>query len=326
MPTIYDVAKRARVSTYTVSSVINRSAFVSPELTQRVQIAIRELDYTPNALARGLQTRRTLNIAMLIPDIGSPFYAKVVHGVEDRLRQNGYSLLLGNTYNRPDEQARYLEVFKSQQVDGFLMFIAAGDESHVARLSEKKKPMVFIGRMPNTFKADAVTADNVLGTRMVTDHFVKCGHTRIGILIGQRSLSTIAERIEGWRTSMKKHKLDAPEEYIGDGDWTEESGYQAAKNMLALPKPPTALYASNFMMMTGALRAIRDAGLRCPEDVQMASSNDSPWLDYFQPSITTVVQPSYAMGDQAADLLLKRIQRPGRKFESVVLNPEIHVR
>src|SRR3954452_8589482 len=125
MPTIYDVAKRARVSTYTVSSVINESAYVSPELTKRVRKAVQDLDYTPNALARGLQTRKTRTVAMLIPDIGVPFYGRVVQGVEHQLSQAGYSLMLGNTYNQPEEQARYLTVFRSQQVDGFLLFLAA---------------------------------------------------------------------------------------------------------------------------------------------------------------------------------------------------------
>jgi LacI family transcriptional regulator len=326
MPTIYDVAKRAAVSTYTVSSVINQSAYVSPELTKRVLKAVRELDYTPNALARGLQTRKTKTAGMLIPDIGSPFYSRVVRGVEHRLRQANYSLMLGNTYNSPEEQTRYLSVFRSQQVDGLLLFLAAGDESEPERIVKAKRPVVFVGRTPRTFRADSVSADNVKGTRLAIDHLLAAGHERIGIIIGQASLSTSADRVEGWRKSMRKAKLPAPACLVGEGDWSSDSGYSVAKKLLELAPRPTAIFAGNFLMMTGALRALKERGLRCPADVQVVSSDDSEWLDVFTPPITTVVQPSFAMGEHAADLLLKRMQQPSRKFENIVLNPELHVR
>lgn len=326
MATIYDVAKRAKVSTYTVSSVINRSAYVSPELTQRVQKAVQELDYTPNALARGLQTRRTRTVGMLIPDIGSPFYARVVRGVEDKLRGAQYSLLLGNTYNQAEEQARYLSVFRSQQADGYLVFIAAGDESEAARLVEMKRPAVFVGRIPNSFEADVVSVDNVAGTQLAVDDLVKSGHERVAIVVGQRSLSTSEERVEGWRRSLRRNKLPVRPDYIAEGDWREDSAYLVTKRFLALPTPPNGIFAANFLMMTGVLRALKEAKLRVPEDVRVASSDDSPWLDVFDPPISTVVQPAYDMGQKAAELLIKRMSHPSRKFERVVLNPSLHKR
>ena len=218
MATIYDVARRARVSTFTVSSVVNRSAYVSPELTKRVLRAVRELDYTPNALARGLQTRSSRTVAMLIPDIGGPFYARVVRGVEDRRRLAGYSLLLGNTYNDLDEQSRYLSVFRSQQADGFLLFLAAGDEAEAERMVRARKPVVFVGRTPRSFEADSVSVDNVKGARLVVEHLIAAGHKRIAIVSGQLSLSTSADRVEGWRRTLRRHGLLAPPEYVCEGD------------------------------------------------------------------------------------------------------------
>jgi LacI family transcriptional regulator len=326
MPTIYDVAKRAKVSTYTVSSVINRSAYVSPELTKRVQDAVKALDYTPNALARGLQTRSTKTVAMLIPDIGSPFYARVVRGAEDTLRQAGYSLMLGNTYDSAEEQARYLGVFRSQQVDGFLLFLAADSEGDAEKILGGKQPVVFVGRAPRTFKADCVAADNVLGTELAIRHLLSAGHRRIAIVTGHRSLSTSSERIDGWKKALRSKKIKPVAEYIGEGDWTAESGYRVTRDLLKLAAPPTAVFASNFLMMTGALRAIKEAGLRCPDDVQVASSDDSEWLDVFEPPVTTVVQPSYGMGSQSAELLLKRIKTRSKRYKQIVLAPELHQR
>jgi DNA-binding LacI/PurR family transcriptional regulator len=288
--------------------------------------AVQELDYTPNALARGLQTRKTRTVGMLIPDIGSPFYSRVVRGVESKLRQADYSLMLGNTYNSSEEQARYLSVFRSQQVDGLLLFLAAGDESDAERLVKTKTPVVFVGRTPRTFRADSVSADNVKGTRLAIDHLLAAGHQRISIIVGQASLSTSADRVEGWRKSMRKAKLPAPASLVGEGDWSSDSGYSVTKKLLELSPRPTAIFAGNFLMMTGALRALKERGLQCPADVQVVSSDDSEWLDVFTPAITTVVQPSFAMGEHAADLLLKRMRQPSRKFENIVLNPELHVR
>ncbi len=326
MATIYDVARRAGVSTYTVSSVINRSAPVSRELTERVLKAVSELSYTPNALARSLQTRRSHTIGMLIPNIGNPFYALVVRGVEDRLRTAGYTLLLGNTYDQVSEQARYLASFRSRQVDGYLLFVAADGEQEPQEMVQGRRPVVFVGRTPRTFTADTVSADNVLGTKLAVEHLIAQGHRRIGIVVGQLSLSTSVDRIEAWRECLRSHGLSAPESFVVAADWTSDGGYEPIKPLLASTSRPTALFAANIPMMIGTLRAAREAGLRVPEDLQVANSDDSEFLDVFGPPVSTVVQPSYDMGVRAADLLLKRIDDPERGFEQVVLEPTLRMR
>lgn len=324
--TIRDVARKARVSTYTVSVVLNRTARVSPELTQRVEKAVRELRYTPNAVARSLQTRRTKTIAMLIPDIASPFYANVVRGVEDRLRRDGYSLLLGNTYNDPVEQERYLVLFRSRQADGILLFVAAGGELDAKRLVDEGKPVVFVGRSPRDFSADTVTADNKAGTELAIEHLISRGHRHIALITGQKQLSTSIDRVAGWKAALRRHKLSAPGGYIGEADWTEDGGFTAANRVLDAHPKVSAFFAANFRMMTGLLRALQERGLRCPQDVEAASSDDSSWLDVFQPPISTIVQPSYEMGERSADLLLARIKEPERPFQRIVLKPELRVR
>ena len=326
MPTIYDVAKRAGVSTYTVSSVLNKSAFVSPELTARVEKAVQELDYTPNAVARSLQTRNTRTIGMLIPDIGNPFYAIVAQGVEDTLRQEGYSLILGSTYDHVEEQARYLGVFRSKLIDGLLIYIAAGDQAEVQRLVEARKPVVFVGRLPRGYTADSITVDNVKGVQLMLDHLIGKGHRDIALLLGQHSLSTVTDRVEGWKKAMKRHGIKARRELIIEGDWSEASAYAATQGLLRLPGRPTAIFAVNFPMLTGALRAIREAGLRCPEDIEVACSDDYDWLDLFHPPISTIIQHNYNMGEEAARMVLQRIRQPERPFQQTVMEPHLRIR
>jgi LacI family transcriptional regulator len=326
MATIYDVARRAGVSTYTVSAVLNRSAYVSPPLTQRVLEAVRALDYTINDLARSLQRRETRIIGMLIPDIANPFYAKVVRGVEDVLKKAGYSLLLGNTYDDPGEQARYVAVFRSKQVDGLIVFVAPGEGAEVRRLVEAHKPVVFVSRKPMGFEADTVAPDSVKGTRLAVQHLIRKGHRRIGIIVGPASLTVNAERILGWRRALRAAGLPADERLIGDGDGTPPSALRLTLALLDLDSPPTAIFASSFPVMTGVLTALKERGLTCPAEVEVMSSDEHEWLDLFEPRISTVVQPNYTMGAEAAQLLLKRVRHPKRRCQSIVLAPELRIR
>jgi DNA-binding LacI/PurR family transcriptional regulator len=326
MATIYDVAKRASVSTYTVSSVLNGSAKVSAELTRRVLQAVEDLNYIINDVARSLHTRKTRTVAMLIPDIGSPFYAKVVRGVEEALRAAGYSLLVGNTYNQAQEQLQYLSVFRAKQVDGFLLFPAPGGFGDVERIMRQGVPVIFVGRLPDGLDADSVTADNAAGARLATEHLIRRRHRRIGLITGHFSVSAGADRVRGWREALRAARLPAPKTLAAEGDWTAESGYRLMQRFLALRDPPTAIFAGNFLMMTGALRAIQERGLHVPRDVEVMSADDSEWLDVFEPRISTVAQPSYQMGFEAAQLLLRRLQNPGAECQRIVLAPELHIR
>jgi len=326
MATIYDVAKRAGVSTYTVSAVLNRSARVSAELTQRVEVAVRELNYTPNAVARSLQTRVTKSIGMGIPDIGNPFYASLVRGLESRLRQGGYTLLLASSFEDEAEQAKHLGNFRARQVDGHVVVMVSGSEASLIPLHEEGRPMVFAARTPLTFEADSVSADNVAGAQQAVEYLIGRGHRRIALVTGDLSLSTGFEREQGWRQALANAGLAVEPELLAVGGWTAESGYESARRLMELPQPPTAIFGANFLILTGVLRALRELRVRVPQQVQVASSDDSEWLDAFDPPVTTVVQPAYLIGEQSGDLLLKRIQDPKRPFEKIILKPELRVR
>lgn len=325
MATIKDVAKRAGVSTYTVSVALNGTAKVSPELAKRVQDAARALNYTANQVARSLQSRRSRTIGMLIPDMANPFYASVVRGVEDRLRRSGYALLLACTYDRPDEQLSAVSVFVARQVDGLLLFLAPGDEGEVER-ALVGKPAVFLSRRPQHLQGDVVMPDTVDGTRQSVRNLIDRGHRRIGLLTGPLRLSTNRDRVDGWTTELKKAKLAAPAALTVETDWSPEAGERAAASLLDAPSPVTALVAASFPLLTGALRAVRRRKLAVPTDVALVTSDDYDWLDVFDPPITGVVQPRAEMGDKAAELLLARLEEPPRKAAVVTLPCTLRVR
>jgi LacI family transcriptional regulator len=328
MATIYDVARRAGVSIATVSAVINRSAYVSPELTVRVNQAIEALDYTVNQLAHSLQTRSTRTIGMLIPDVANPdpFFGQVVRGAEDVFREHGYLLTLGHTYNSVEVQSRYLAAFRSRMVEGVLLFQNEGEDRELERLLTGKKPVVFVGRVPAREGVDVVATDIRKGTSMAMDHLLGKGHTRVGLVTVGASMSVSRFRIAAWRAALRKRKLAIDDRWVARCELRSESGREAVARLLDLAEPPTAIFADNLVLATGALRELHERGLRSPEDVEVTSSDDAEWLDVFRPALTTVVQPSYELGARSAEVLLDRIRHPRRAARRILLPPELKVR
>jgi DNA-binding LacI/PurR family transcriptional regulator len=161
---------------------------------------------------------------------------------------------------------------------------------------------------------------------MAIGHLLGKGHTRIALVNGQKGLSSSADRVSGWKRALRRGGAPAPKEYVQHGDWTAGGGYAAMNAVLELPKPVTAVFTANFLMMTGVLKALKERGLRCPEDIEVMSSDDSEWLDVFEPRISTIAQPSYEMGSEAAGLLLKRIKSPNRNHVQIVLPPQMVLR
>lgn len=328
MPTIYDVAKQAGVSIATVSAVLNRTSFVSPELTKRVKDAVKELDYTINHLARSMQTRKTRTVGMLIPEGAppDPFYAEVTRGAEDAFRKKGYLLILGHTYNRVEEQSRYLADFRSRLVDGVLLFQAPGEDEELTRLLHNKCPIVFVGRIPQGIAADVVATDIAAGTKAGVSYLLSRGHKRIGLLTVEKSMSVSDARLIGWRQALKAAGIAADPVLAVKTDLSAEGGQASARQILSLKARPTALFVDNLVMTIGVLRALQVLHLECPKDVEVMSSDDAEWLDVFRPVISTVVQPSYQLGVRAAEMLLRRIRHPGRPHEKVLLKPTLHIR
>lgn len=326
MATMNDVARRAGVSIATVSGVLNGSRQVSPELAGRVLEAVRELDYTINQAARSLHSRSTQLVAMLVPDISDPFHANVVRVVEDALKTAGYTLLLGNLRDRPEEQRRYLQTVRAQQADGVLIYMVPGCEDDLRRLVEAHKPVVLMGRPPTTFRCDFVAIDHVNGTRMAIEHLIARGHRRIGIIPGPEHQSFSLGRVEGWAQALKHAGLPTCPGYVSYGGYTVEGGEAGIARLLDLPEPPTAVLAGNFHEIVGVLRTLRRRRIPRNENFEIMASHDSDALDAFDPPVSSVDQPVHEIGAKATELLLRRIRQPRRPPEAVLLRPRLKIR
>jgi LacI family transcriptional regulator len=325
-----DVARLARVSVTTVSSIVNARGGISPEVTRRVEDAIATLDYHPNEVARGLKVNRTFTIGIILPDVSNLFFNDILRGVETEARRNGYSVILCDSNEDPLQEQALLTVLIRRRVDGILL---ASTQASLAesRLAMRRPPIVCFDRDPGGFEGSAVVVDNVRASYEATRHLIELGHQHIATIAGPETTLTGRERLEGFRKALQEAHLPLPEEYIRPGGFSMEGAHREALEILHLSNPPTAILVCNNRMTLGLMRALRDLGLKCPQDVSVVGFDDFDWSDLFSPRLTTIVQPSYEMGKRATEMLVQVIQAPDQHFESggrnrLVLKAELRVR
>lgn len=307
MPTISDVAKRAGVAAITVSRVLNGAENVNPATRRKVEQAIRDLGYLPNLAARSLRSGQTRTLALLVPDIGNPFWPIVARGIEDAAQSGGYSIFLCNTDENPAKQLDYLLAVLQQRVDGVIIAPCDPDAASLAPLREQGTPTVIIDRRVEGWDVDTVYADSVSGARALVQHLLNLGHTRIAVLTGPAGVSTAEDRLIGYRLALHEAGIEVEPRLIRRGEYRTVSGYHMMKAVLAEGLAPTAAFAANQAIALGVLDALAEAGLDVPRDVALVSFDDLPDVDHLFPFLTVVAQSAYDMGLNAAQLLLSRM-------------------
>lgn len=327
-PTLKDVAERAGVDVSTASRVINGNSFRVRENTrQRVLVAARELGYQPNALARSLRVGRSNMFALLVPDITNPFFAELSKGAEDATSSYGYSLILCNTEDRADTEEEYVRALRERQIDGFLMATGGASDSSVQRLVEAKCPFVLVNRRMQGVKAGYVIANDTTGAKQAVSHLINLGHRRIAHITGMKTADTARKRREAYIATMKARGLAT--EAAGlmvEGDFTYKGGQEAMAQLLDLPSPPTAVFASNDVMALGAMATIRCRNLHVPEDIAVVGFNDIVLAKLSHPSLTTVRTPIFEMGALAAQMLVKLVKGEDINPTGIILRTELVIR
>ncbi len=324
--TLKDVAKRAGVSTATVSHVINETRFVSDELKARVHQAMEELNYHPNAIARSLRRSKTHNIGMIVPDISYPFLAEVARGVENAGFELGYNVILCDSDGDLEMEANYIELLREKKVDG-IVFVATGESSsHVQALVEQGMPVVICDRELPGVEVDTVIADNVGSGYQATEHLIGLGHSRIGCIAGPQTLEISNKRARGCKGALEQHSIPWREEWITRGDFRSRGGYEAMRELLALDEPPTAVFACNDLMAIGAICAASQKKLRIPQDIAIIGCDDIASASFTNPSLTTVAQPKHEMGAAAVEMLVERIRDKSKPTTRRLLPTELVLR
>lgn len=304
MATIQDVARLAGVAPITVSRVVNNNGYVSKETRRRVEAAVIELDYIPNALGPSLRSKRTQTLALVLSDITNPFWTTVARGVEDTANKHGYHIIIGNTDESAEKQEEYLLFLMKKQVDGFLL-VPASSRS-IGTLQKRRVPFVVLDRSIPDGKIDSVRGDSVGGAYTLTQHLLQLGHRHIVVIAGPEHVSTAYHRVEGYLQALTEAGLEGGQQ-IYWGEYNQQTGYEFTQQALESKSRPTAIFATNNFIAIGAMRALREAGLRVPEDMSVVAFDDLPQAITIDPFFTVASQPSYEMGQKATSLLLERL-------------------
>jgi LacI family transcriptional regulator len=308
-PTIADVARLANVSTATVSHVINGTRYVSEGTRQAVMDAIARLNYRPSALAKGLASKRTCLVGVVLSDINNPLFRTVYKRIESELSEAGYDLILANTGEDIGRQNSILETLLARQVDGLIVAPNYGIGGSDNPLKTAGVPVVIIDRHGDDNRLSTITVNNEEITCQAISHLIADGHERIGFIGGlmddHGGVSTVRERLAGYTRAMRENGLSAPWEHIHvRGKASQRDGYQAAMRILGTDQHPTALFTTNNLLLLGVLQAVQELSLRCPQDVGIISFDHDHWTDVYVPPITLVKQPTDAIGAAAARRLI----------------------
>ncbi len=327
MPTINDVAKRAGVAPITVSRVINNSGYFSEETRQRVEAAITELGYVPNRLARGLRTKQTNTLALVMTDITNPFFTTVARGVEDTAGEAGYTVTYCNTDESETKEQKYLDLLIQQQVDGILLVPARSTPDSVNFVQKHGTPVVVLDRRMPGVETDVVRCDSEEGAYRLVRLLLDLGHRRIAMLGGPEGVSTAEDRLLGYRLAMEEEDLKNFKDLVQVGSFTQSSGYEMAKLAISLRPRPTAIFAANNFIAFGALKALQESGLKVPDDLALVAFDDLPPALVIFPFLTVAAQPAYEMAQEATKLLLARLRSDTmRECQEIVLPTELIVR
>lgn len=331
MATIYDVAKRANVSTTTVSKVLSNTPYVSARTKERILEAMRDLHYAPSLAARGLTGSRTYVLGLVVPYdpdylFGDPHLLEVIRGVEATANEYDYNLLL-SVAHKSDQRSAYTRLLRTGYMDGAITVETFEGDEAAKEIEERGLPRVSVGYRIGPNPANSVHSNDYLGAFEAVSHLLALGHRRIGVVSGPpHFMGAMDERMRGVRDALASQQLELDPALVTYGDFTIESGYRAAIALLEASERPTGIFSMNDRMATGVMRRARENGLNIPADLSLVGFDDVPLTTLVEPPLTTIRQPSYELGKVAAQKLFEMINSDLQQFEPIVLPVELIIR
>ncbi|WP_287044947.1 LacI family DNA-binding transcriptional regulator [Herpetosiphon sp.] len=328
--TIRQIAQLANVSRSTVSRVINNHPSVRPEVRQRVLEVIREQDYVPQAAARSLASRRTNVVTLLIPRSSAiiftdPFFPLIIQGITETCSERDYSVML-SMVTGTQERDFYQRVLRSRMTDGLLMLSSDIDDPVLPLLINDQMPLVLIGEHPYMQPMYTVDVANRAGAVLAVSHLLQLGHRRIGAITGLLQMKTAIDRRDGYKQALLQAGVAIEHSLMIEGEFTQEGGYAAMRQLLSLEQRPSAVFVASDTMALGALRAIYEAGLHAPHDISLIGFDDVPGAAYTTPALTTIHQPIQKLGSTAATMLLDHLEGRPPLQQHFRLSPSLVLR
>jgi LacI family transcriptional regulator len=321
--TIVDVAREAGVSYATVSRVINNKGYINPDTREKVLRAITKLGYVVNQQARSLAGGRSQIVGLLVPGVDTGYIGEIIRGIDEELASASYDLMLYTAHRRKTRESTYVATLTQGLADGLLLVLPRAPGTYLETLRRRGFPYVLIDHQGIDDAGPSIGATNQRGGYDATRYLIELGHRRIGFVTGTLDLRCSTDRMAGYHAALAEFGLSADPSLVREGDFGQPSGYAAARELLALPQTPTAIFASNDVSAFGVMEAVRDCGLRIPEDVSIIGFDDIPQASHVNPRLTTVRQPLEQMGRLAARMLLETIRDRTRPAERIELPTEL---
>ena len=322
--TIYDVAREANVSMATVSRVVNNNPNVKPQTRKKVFDAIERLGYRPNAVARGLASKKTTTVGVVIPDISNSIFAEVARGIEDIANMYHYNIILCNADKRKEKEIRVINTLLEKQVDGLLFMGGTVTEEHIQAFKTASVPIVLCATSDENEMYPSVDIDHEAAARDAVKALIEKGHRRIAMISGTlQDPSNGFARYQGYKRALEEAGIKLDESLVRIGNYRYEAGVEVTKYFMQLSERPTAIFSANDEMAIGAIHTIQDEGLRVPEDLSVISVDNVRMASMVRPQLTTVAQPMYDIGAVSMRLLTKLMNKESIANQRVVLPHEI---
>jgi LacI family transcriptional regulator len=308
--TIYDVAREANVSMATVSRVVNGNPNVKPSTRKKVLEVINRLGYRPNAVARGLASKKTTTVGVIIPDISSIFFAELARGIEDIATMYKYNIILSNSDQNEEKELHLLNTMLGKQVDGIVFMSGNITENLIEEFKKSPSPIVLAGSIEQTGTIPSVNIDYEKAAFDAVQSFIENGHTKIALVIGPMHEPINRDlKLNGYKKALKDANIPFKEEYVFEGDYTYDSGMEAIEYLLSLDEKPTAIFVTSDEMALGVIHGAQDKGVNIPNDLEVITSDNTRLAMMVRPQLTSVVQPLYDIGAVAMRLLTKLMEK-----------------
>ncbi|WP_276352652.1 catabolite control protein A [Cohnella caldifontis] len=325
--TIYDVAREAGVSMATVSRVVNHNPNVKPQTRKKVYEAIERLGYRPNAVARGLASKKTTTVGVVIPDIANAIVAEVARGIEDIANMYHYNIILSNADKRKDKEIRVVNTLLEKQVDGLLFMGGVVTDEHLQAFNTSNVPIVLCATTDEKGSMPSVDIDHEGAAFDAVNKLIQEGHRSIAMISGTlQDPANGYARFQGYKRALEKAGLPYREDYVRVGNYRYESGIEATEYFLKLSERPTAIFAATDEMAIGAIHCLQDAGLAVPGDVSVIGVDNSRMASMVRPMLSTVAQPMYDIGAVSMRLLTKLMKKESVDNAKVTLPHELILR
>lgn len=327
---IKTVARKAGVSTATVSRVLADFKGVKDKTRKKVINVIEQLNYEINAVARNLRQQRTYTIGIIVGNVLSPFYSTIAKSVEDTVKKAGYNLILCNGDDDHQKELGYLKILKSNRVDGIILTPTGKNSKYINYLIDSGTRIVLLDRLVKNVSCDAVLVDNFKGAYTATKYLIDQGYRKIAIITGFLDRTTGKGRLNGYIGALKEAGIKEDNKLIKIGDFKKESGFSLTRDLINDLPIPEAIFVTNVDMTLGALIAIKETKLKIPDDIGIVGFDDPDWSTVIDPPLTAINQPVYDLGVTASEVLIKKIEsgqvHKSKKPEIITLDTSLVVR